>query len=354
MKNTLRSLVWYPLIIGGWLGLIFLFLMIPRIHQKLVTARLSLTILVPPAMFDELTFKQFEKESGIALHVAYYENSQSLLSKMRTTGGREYDLIMPDDHSIELLKQEGLLKKIDSQKIAAWPEIAPALKSHYFDVNNDYSVPYYLGVYGIGYNKDYFPNGMRAKNWDILFNPENHTVCMTDEAREAVMLAALHRFGSINALTDKQKLNEVKNTLLDQKNHVETYSIERAASLLKTKSCPLALILSSEYLRYKPFTPELGFVIPDVGTLAVIDAFAIPQGTGKDEIVYSFINYLLRPDVIKHNAALFGYCPARTDVSGFEDQWCSALFEDLKRYDFLRNIIADQDINQLWIDVFAQ
>lgn len=354
MKNMVRSLVWYPFIIGCWLAIIFLFLMIPRIHQQLVTARLSLTILVPPAMFDEQTFKQYEKESGIALHVAYYENSQSLLSKMRTTGGKEYDLIMPDDHSIELLKQEGLLKKIDPKKIAAWSTLLPALKSHYYDIDNEYAVPYYLGVYGIGYNKEYFPNGIDAKNWDILFNPGTYTVCMTDEAREAVMLAALHRFGSIDALKDKNQLDEIKKSLLHQKKQVETYSIERAASLLKTKSCPLALILSSEYLRYKNSTPDIGFVIPEVGSLAVIDAFAIPKGTDKDEIVYSFINYLMRPDVIQHNAALYGYCPARTDVVGNEDQWCSSLLAHIDRYDFLRNIIADQDINQLWIDVFAQ
>lgn len=353
MNSRSFSFFWYPVIVAGWLSIIFLFLMIPKIHQKLVTARLSLTILVPPAMFDEQTFKKFEKESGIALHVAYYENSQSLLSKMRTTGGKDYDLIMPDDHSIELLKQEGLLKKIQPNKIAAWSLIFPQLMGHYFDKTNEYAVPYYLGVYGIGYSTDDFPQGIPLDRWDILFSPGKYTVCMTDEAREAVMLAALHRFGSINALTNKEKLAEIKQVLQQQKKHIETYSIERAASLLKTKSCQLALVLSSEYMRYKTHTPNLGFVIPSSGSLAVIDAFAIPAATQKDELVYALLNFLLRPDVIEHNAALYGYCPARTDVTVLDKEWCTNLIENINRYDFLLNIIPDQEINQLWIDVFA-
>lgn len=322
----------------------------------MVNSRLSLTILIPPAMFDEDTFKKFEQESGIKLYVAYYENSQSLLSKMRTTGGADYDLIMPDDHSIELLKNEGLLKKIVPSKISAWPKLQPQLKGHYFDPSNDYAVPYYLGVYGIGYDTTLLPELSSAQSWQHLFNPKNNLhVCMTDEAREAVLLAALYRFGTINSLQDAHKLADITKVLAKQKESVETYSIERAASLIKARSCPLALLLSSEYLRYKESTPNLGFIIPQEGSLAVIDAFAIPAQTKKDQLIYALINFFLRPDIIMHNAQLYGYCPARTDVSlAQEDPLCHDIMSNVKHYDFLRNVVTDQQINQLWIDVLAQ
>ena len=59
---------------------------------------------------------------------------------------------------------------------------------------------FYRGVYGIGINKNYFKYGMPSADWQMLFNASKngYRVGMTDEAREAILLAAFYLFGTID------------------------------------------------------------------------------------------------------------------------------------------------------------
>ncbi len=43
-----------------------------------------------------------------------------------------------------------------------WHRLNPILLNMYADPANEYSIPYYWGVYGIGYDQDLFKNGPPA------------------------------------------------------------------------------------------------------------------------------------------------------------------------------------------------
>jgi spermidine/putrescine transport system substrate-binding protein len=93
--------------------------------------------------------ERFERETGIRLHVSYYETNEELFSKLRATKGEGYDLVIPSDYVVELMIKEGLLQKIDRTKVHAWSELDPKLLSLYFDPHNDYTIPYFWAVYGL-------------------------------------------------------------------------------------------------------------------------------------------------------------------------------------------------------------
>ncbi len=337
-----------------WAMTIAFFLMLPSIMKHFKSER-SLTIFSWPLLLDPVYLKQFEQETGIKLYITYFENGPALLSKVAATHGSGYDIIIPDDHSLELLIQQKLVKKIDRSRLNFWNELNPLLLNTYADPNNDYSIPYYWGVYGIGYDSDLFKNGSPPAQWSTLFDCKScpHArICMTDDAREAILLTAQYLFGSIDALKDKSAREKVRDELIRQKKQVEVYSISRSDNLLQSKSCGIAAIMSPELSRLHKEHPNINMVIPQEGSFVVIDSMAIPAATQKDEMIYQFLNYLFRKEVVAHHVESFGYCSPLTALMP-EEQAAFCPVERFKTFDFFRNVISDDEINALWIEVLA-
>lgn len=336
-----------------WIAIIGLFLMIPSLTTFFKSER-SLTIFSWPLLLDPIYLKQFEKETGIKLYITYFENGPALLSKVSSTNGKGYDIIIPDDHSLELLIQQGLVKKIDRSRLPFWNDLNPILLNTYADPLNEYSMPYYWGVYGVGYDKEVFAQ-LPFSSWKLLFDAKlcaQTRVCMTDEPREAILLAAKYLFGTIDALKDPAAREHVKQLLIKQKKHVEVYSISRSDNLLQGKSCGLAAIMSPEVSRLQRDHPHIDMVIPEEGSFVVIDSMAIPSATTKDEMIYQFLNYLYRAEVVKHHVASFGYCSPLTTVETLESETFCPVAQ-FASFDFFRAVISDDEINALWIDVLA-
>jgi len=313
----------------------------------------SLTIFSWPLLLDPIYLKQFEKETGIKLYITYFENGPALLSKVTSTNGRGYDIIIPDDHSLQLLIEQGLVKKIDRSKLNFWNNLNPLLLNTYADPLSEYSIPYYWGVYGIGYDQNIFPE-LPFYSWKLLFDAKlcaQSRICMTDEPREAILLTAKYLFGSIDALKDPGAREQVKQALIKQKKHVEVYSISRSDNLLQSKSCGLAAIMSPEISRLHRDNPTINMVIPQEGSFVVIDFMAIPAATQKDEMIYQFLNYLYQSEVVKHHVASFGYCSPLTTIDQKHEKFCP--IDHFKDFDFFRPVISDDEINSLWIDVLA-
>lgn len=354
MKNLLMHPFVRFFIFCFWAAVIVIFLFLPTIGSYFKKEK-SLTIFSWPSLLDPVYLKNFEKETGIKLSITYFENGPALLSKVFATQGRGYDLIIPDDHSLELLIQKGLVKKIDSSKLNFYDQLNPELLGHYADPNNEYSIPYYWGIYGIGYNADSFAGSKLDDTWGVLFDPvlnQGNRVCMTDDPREAILITAQYLFGTIDALKNPESREKVKQALIQQKKFIEVYTISRSDSLLQSKSCGLAVIMSPELWRLAREHPNFNMIVPREGSFVVIDSMAIPAVSDKDEMIYQFLNYLYSHDVMHHHIENFGYCSPLSTVQ-IPDQENFCPIKRFKEFDFLRNVISDEEINAMWIEVLA-
>ncbi len=352
MKILISTVVTRFLIFCFWIAAIASFLLLPALVNKLRSQK-SITIFTWPMMLDPIYLKNFERETGIKLYITYFENGPSLLSKIEATRGAGYDLIIPDDHSLAQLIEKGLVKKIDKTQLKFWNNIRPELLGNYADPENNYSIPYYWAMYGIGYDSNQLKESP-TDSWSSLFNPntDGHGhICMTDDAREAVMMTAIYLFGSIDALKDKANVQKIKEALIAQKKFVEVYSISRSDSLLQSKSCLLAMITNPELARLTREHPQFKFIKPREGSMVVVDSMALSAGSDKDALVYEFLNYLYKDEVIRHHIENFGYCSPISTVSSDQEVICSAqTFKDLH---FMESVISDDEINQLWIEVLG-
>ena len=341
------------LIFCFWVFLIGVFLFIPRIYKYIHQDR-SLTVFTWPLLLDPIYLKNFEKETGIKLYITYFENGAALLSKMAATNGQGYDIILPDDHYLQLLIKQNLVKKIDRTKLSFWNKLDPNLLGVYSDLDNLYSIPYYWGFYALGYNTNTYYNKTLPESWSVLFDNSfcpHARICMTDDPREAILITAQYLFGTIDALKQTEAREKIKQELIRQKKFIEVYTISRADILLQNNSCGLALIMSPELQRLVRDYPMIQSIIPQEGTFAIVDSIAIPITTNKDEMIYQFLNYLYRPEVIHHHTSLYGYCSPLALEDSIKGDLCS--MNQFSNFNFFKNSIPDDIINSLWIEVLA-
>lgn len=337
------------------IGLIGLFLYSPRLFYFLRKEK-SITILAWPQVLDASYLQKFEQETGIKVYIRYFENNEELLMKLESTQGQGYDLIMPTDHLVEQLIKEGLIKKLDKAKITFWHTLHPALVGHYFDPRNEYTVPFYWGIFGLGIDKDYFKGKEVPASWSLLFDKRiaPDRVVMVDDVRELVLIAAYYLFGSIDGLTDKH-IALIKQLLRRQKKWVYGYTDLRAEYLVASKTSPVVLVLSADIARVMPFFDHIDFVVPREGSFLIIDSFAFCKASEKEELVYQFLNYIYRPDVLQHYVDKFGFFPPTVNVRPTFVRRGLSMPTDrmIRKLVFFKNVLPDQALNDVWISLKA-
>lgn len=355
MISKKRSLFKISLTILFWLSMIFCFLWLPSFFKFFYQEK-SLTILTWPAFLDIQYLQKFEKETGIKIHLRYVESNEELYVKIKETKGEGYDLIMPSDYMIELLKDEHILKKIDTNKLSFVDKLYPHLLHTYYDPLNEYSVPFFWSMYGIAYDKEYFKDTSLQPSWALIFDPAiapSH-ICMIDGARELVQIAGQYLFGKQTHSFTKEDIERIKKLLIEQKKLVELYTEDRANFLLASKTSPLAVSIGAVTARIMRTFKNIAFVIPKEGSFLNIDAFVIPKSTHKDDLIYLFLNYLYKEEVLKHHSSKYGYF---SPLKGIElDTNYPIPFpthEQISNASFFKNVLSREQLSAIWVAVKA-
>jgi spermidine/putrescine transport system substrate-binding protein len=320
--------------------------------------RTTITLFIPPLVIDPKTIKDFEQETGIKVQIAYYENATALLNKMNSTKGRGYDVIFSDDHSSERLIKAGLLSKIDKKRLPFFKNIDAVMARNYYDPALRYTIPYFSLMYGIAYNAAELTKlGVKMPtSWSFIFDPPEsvyYRLGMTDDPREAFLLATYYKYHDIFALTDLKVQEEMVELLRNQKQYVDAYSLERADHLMQTKNCLAATMVSGDYWRVHKKSPEIDFVVPDPGIFVGFYSFALVNQSEKKELAYQLLRYLFRPAVMLHQGQKFGFMPSISSVmKGHEIPPSIHDYKDRPMI-FFRNVVSDREFNDLWIQVLS-
>lgn len=347
-------------IVALWIGLIFSVL---YWEHFISGSHKTLNIFGWAGMFDPVHIAKFERETGIRVNISYYESNEELLVKLKATQGKGYDIIVPSDYAVYLLRKENILKKLDKSRLSSfYKKLNPALLNHYYDPFNDYSLPYEWSIFGIGYDKEYFKDSL-VKSWSLLFDPEllSYKIGMVNDPRAAVAFAAYHLFQSPTNITmDKLKL--IKEALIIQRPWVLAYSDLRADYMLASKDVVAAVVSSSYILRSMRKYSYIGFFIPKEGAQVTIENIAIPRATDKDELIYKFIEFMFTDENIINNFEQLAFFPPTTavleDINAPKDikQLMYITPEQFKHLDFIKTSdlkppITEQTLQDMWVSI---
>jgi spermidine/putrescine transport system substrate-binding protein len=253
---------------------------------------------------DMSILDEFEKETGIRVVYDTYATNEDMYVKIKSGGGK-YDVIFPSDYMLTRMREEGMLEKIDLNKIPNHKNIEERFLHPEYDPNNEYSLPYKWGTLGILYNTKMVDE--KVDSWGILWDPKyTKNILMLDSQRDSIGAALLYLGYSINTL-DPGELAEAGELLKQQKPLVLAYVVDEGKDKMAAGEAALALVWSGEATYAREENADLEYAIPREGTNIWFDVMAIPKGAQNIEGAHLFMDFLNRPDIAFRNADFTGY-----------------------------------------------
>ncbi|HZG66374.1 MAG TPA: spermidine/putrescine ABC transporter substrate-binding protein, partial [Herpetosiphonaceae bacterium] len=229
-----------------------------------------------------------------------YDTNEDMLAKIRP-GNSGYDVIVPSDYAVDILIKEGLVARLDKTNIPNIGNLDPNYMNLYYDPGNEYSVPYFVGVTGIAYNKTVIATP--PDSWAALFDPAQlepykGKASMLDDEREAIGAALIYLGTSIND-TDPANLAKAEELLQAQKPLLAAYNSSDFNRKLAGEEIVIAHAWNGSAgqaytgLDDFPGNPDIGFVVPKEGGTIWQDNLMIVGDTSRKYTAEVFINYLL-------------------------------------------------------------
>ena len=247
---------------------------------------------------------RFSRQTGIRVNVDTYDSNEALLAKLQS-GAADYDLVVPSDYMVRTLIAQKLVQEIDRSKVKGWENLDADLMNKEFDPGNRYSVPYFWGTTGFGYNKPKLEALARETgrpldltSWDVLFDDRlEQRVLMLDDMRECFAVALKRMGKSINE-TDPQTLAAAAEMLRAQKKLVRTYDSGDFANVLGAGDVLVAHGYNGQLAKLAAEQPDrFAFVLPKEGGTFWMDNVCIPASAGNPDGAHAFLSFILEPEV---------------------------------------------------------
>lgn len=262
----------------------------------------------------EDTIANFEKETGIKVTYDVYDSNEVLDAKL-LTGRSGFDVVVPSNHFLTKQIEAGVYRKLDHEQLPNMKNLNPALMEDLetIDPGSQYSIPYMWGTNGIGYNIDkvkaILGDDAPLDSWDLMFKPEiaaklaSCGITMLDSGDEMIT-TALQYLGLDPNSNDPAELKKAEDLLMSVRSSVAYFHSSRYISDLANGEICVAAGFSGDVFQAAARAEEaenginIGYSIPKEGAALWFDMLAIPKDAPNAENAHTFINYILRPDVV--------------------------------------------------------
>ncbi|WP_186669427.1 PotD/PotF family extracellular solute-binding protein [Sporosarcina sp. BP05] len=265
----------------------------------------SITIYNWGEYIDTDLLKQFEKETGIKVTYETFDSNEGMMGKVEQ-GGTSYDITMPSEYMIEMMKEKDLLLPLDYSKIPNIKNIDPYFLDLPFDPGNEYSLPYFWGTVGIAYNSSLL-EGQTFEEWDDLWNPTlTQQVILVDSARETIGMGLNSLGYSLNS-TNMDELREATDKLKTLSPNIKAVIGDEVTQLMINGEAAISLTWSGQAADMMYENEDINYIVPEEGSNLWFDNMVIPRTSKNIEGAHAFINFMLDAEVAAQNADYVGY-----------------------------------------------
>ena len=262
---------------------------------------------------DESILEDFEEETGIRVVYDVFDSNEVLETKM-LAGGSGYDVVVPTGSFLQRQIQAGVFMPLDKSKLTnydnLWDRIMERVAN--YDPGNKYAVNYMWGTTGIGYNVDAVQERLgkeRIESWSVLLEPEmlaKFADCGVHflDAPTELFPAMLNYMGEDPDSKDPDTLRAAAERLNALRPHVKQVHSSAYINALANGDACLVIGWSGDVLQARDRAAEadndvrVDYAIPKEGALMWFDNMAIPSDAPHPDNAHTFINYMLRADVI--------------------------------------------------------
>ncbi|MDY0151540.1 MAG: spermidine/putrescine ABC transporter substrate-binding protein [Candidatus Cloacimonas sp.] len=311
---------------------------------------------------DPELVKEFETQYKCKIKYSTYDSNENMFTKIKSSK-ESFDIVFPSGDHVNILRNADMLEPIDNGKLTNFKNLDLTLleKAQSFDEGNKYAIPYFWGLTGIIYNKQYVPIKLvQQDSWNVVGDPffkGKNKITMLDDAREVVGAALIYNGFDLND-TSETALAAAQKTLELWDVNITQFDSDSYKNEVPDGTTWLAQAYNGDAFQQMATNSNLGFYLPKEGSSLWMDNMVILKSSKQKELAYKFIDFLLEANNAKRNAeytqyptpnkAAYAMLPAiiKADKMIYPDaaylQKCymiNALGEEIKKIDALYEAI---------------
>ena len=321
-------------------------------------AGVTLTVFNCYDYIDPEVLTIFEQETGAHVEYVNYTTNEEMYTKLEA-GAANYDIIFPSDYMIERLIREDRLETIDRANIPNADGVIETLRNPDYDPEEQYSVPYMWGTFGILYNTEMVDAPIDS--WTALFDEKYAgKVFMMNSQRDTIGLALKMLGYSMNS-RDEGELEEAKNVLIAQKQAgiPAGYMLDEIKDKMVGNEAAMGIVYTGDAIYAMEKNDKLDYVVPKEGSNIWVDGMCIPKGSQNKACAEAFINFMCREDIAKMNVDYIYYSTpiqAVADNLDIDNERILAVINPAKevtdRCEFFHDTTDAMDLyEQVWMEV---
>ncbi|WP_085711583.1 MULTISPECIES: polyamine ABC transporter substrate-binding protein [unclassified Pseudomonas] len=260
------------------------------------------------------TLANFTQATGIKATYDIHDSNEVLESKLMT-GNTGYDVVSPSNHFLSRLIKAGAIQKLDKSQLPNWKNLDPQLmkKLEVNDPGNQYGYPYMWGTAGIGYNvekiKAIFGNTDVTRSWKLFFEEDNIKklsqcgVAIIDNPTQ-VLPITLNYLGLPPHSHEPADYQKAEAALFKIRPYVQYFHASKYISDLANGNVCAVIGFNGDVVQAAASAKEakngidIAYSIPDEGTTLWFDMVVMPRNAPHQKNGYTYMNYLLEPNVI--------------------------------------------------------
>ncbi len=259
------------------------------------------------------TLSDFEKQTGIKVHVAYFDTNETLETKL-LAGSSGYDIVVPTASYFERQIKAGVYLTLDKSKLPNLKNMDPQLmaKVALHDPGNAHGIIYMWGTNGIGYNekmvKELMPDAP-LDSWRMVFDPAVASkvakcgISVLDSPAE-MMRAVYSYLGKDPNSQNPDDLAQAEAVLLKIRPYIRNINSSEYIEALANGDLCVAVGYNGDVMQARDRARDankgidIKYVVPKEGSILWFDMLAIPKDAPDPDSAYAFMNYIMTPQVI--------------------------------------------------------
>jgi putrescine transport system substrate-binding protein len=273
------------------------------------------------------TLSDFEKQTGIKVHAAYYDSNETLETKL-LAGRSGFDVVVPSASYFERQIKAGVYLPLDKTKLPNLKNMDPQLMSRValHDPDNAHGVIYLWGTNGIGYNekmiKALMPDAP-LDSWRLVFDPAVASrvakcgISVLDSPAE-MMRGVFSYLGKDPNSQKPEDLAAAEAVLAKIRPYIRNINSSEYIEALANGDLCIAVGYNGDVMQARDRAREAGkgidikYSIPKEGSILWFDMLAIPKDAPHPDSAHAFINYIMTPQVTADISNFKRYANANT------------------------------------------
>ena len=286
---------------------------------------------------------EFEEATGIRINYTNFETNEQMLSVLENADGGDYDLILASDYIIDIAIKEGLVGKLDKEKIPNLANIDPLYQGFFYDQNDEYTVPYAPGIPLIVYDPSRVTTEITG--YESLWDPSLEDSVGIMDTERVITGIALKIMGESFNTENADMIRQAGKMLLDLAPNVRVLSNDQTQDYLLSGDVSVAFLFTSQVVLALQGNPDLKVVYPKEGLGFGCDALFVPANAPHADNAYQFLNYILQGEVGADISTQVWYlCPNKAAYEYLPEDFQESLVistEEIPEGEFIMNVGAE-------------